>query len=344
VTAIKFVNWNMEWMNDLFVADKGPAAFRPDDAVPQHNHKTTVRRRREDLAGVLNELQPDVLVVVEGPNRTDELQLFFDLDVEGTWQTYIQPTKGSTQSIGVAVRTDTGKFGDEAITPFDTTRIPSFERFMIDVDDDGIEENYRFERLPLYTKVLLAKGQEFRILGLHLKSKGIFDAYEWSKWWQVADANRRKLLAQATQLRIGFIDPFLQSEATKSVPLLVCGDINDGPGLDESEKRLFGSTVERLMGLVWFPDLCLRNALFEGLTVRQQQQLQFEKLATTSFSDPIFNGVWHRSWIDHILYSDNQTRPWVTQARIDEIIAGEKIWRKYPSASDHFPISAVIEL
>jgi endonuclease/exonuclease/phosphatase family metal-dependent hydrolase len=192
--------------------------------------------------------------------------------------------------------------------------------------------------------VLLAKGQEFRILGLHLKSKGIFDAYEWSKWWQVADANRRKLLAQATQLRIGFIDPFLQSEATKSVPLLVCGDINDGPGLDESEKRLFGSTVERLMGLVWFPDLCLRNALFEGLTVRQQQQLQFEKLATTSFSDPIFNGVWHRSWIDHILYSDNQTRPWVTQARIDEIIAGEKIWRKYPSASDHFPISAVIEL
>jgi endonuclease/exonuclease/phosphatase family metal-dependent hydrolase len=212
------------------------------------------------------------------------------------------------------------------------------------VDEDGIPENYRFERLPLYTKVLLASGKEFRILGLHLKSKGIFDAYEWSKWWQVADANRRKLLAQATQLRTGFIDPFLQAADTKGTPLVVCGDINDGPGLDASEKRLFGSAIERLMGLVWFPELCLRNALFETLTPKQQLALKFEELATTSFSDPIFNHVWHREWIDHVLYSNNQGSQWIKQPTIHESVGGGKIWQKFPVASDHFPVSVAIEL
>ena len=41
------------------------------------------------------------------------------------------------------------------------------------------------------------------------------------------------------------------------------------------------------MGLVWFPELCLRNALFETLAPKQQQALKFEVLATTGFSDPI---------------------------------------------------------
>lgn len=344
MTAIKLVSWNMEWMNDLFATNEGAAAFRPDDEAPQHNRDTTVGARRHDLSGVLNELDADIVVVIEGPNRTEELQLFFDTDVHGKWKTHVQKTKGQTQNIGIAVRTDTGKINEPPMEPFNAAEIAAFAQFTIDVDEDGIAENYRFERLPLYTKVLLSSGKEFRILGLHLKSKGIFDAYEWSKWWQVADANRRKLLAQATQLRTGFIDPFLQATDTRGVPLVVCGDINDGPGLDASEKRLFGSAIERLMGLVWFPELCLRNALFETLTPKQQQALKFEALATTSFSDPIFNHVWHREWIDHVLYSNNQGSQWIKQPTIHESVAGGKIWQKFPVASDHFPVSVAVEL
>ncbi len=291
MSTVKLVIWNMEWMNDLFTAGDGPASFREDDVTPQHSPKTTVRRRRDDLSGVLNELQGDIVVVVEGPNRSDELQLFFDKDVEGEWKAHIQKTKQQVQNIGIAIRTDNGKFAEPPLEPFDTKEISAFEHFMIDIDDDGIEENYRFERLPLYTKVILASRKEFRILGLHLKSKGIFDAYEWSKWWQVADANRRKLLAQATQLRTGFIDPYLQSEESNSIPLLVCGDINDGPGLDASEKRLFGSTIERLMGLVWFPELCLRNALFERLTAKERGLNKTKNLAPGT--PPSLAATWH---------------------------------------------------
>ena len=87
-----------------------------------------------------------------------------------------------------------------------------------------------------------------------MRSKGIFTAYEWSKWWSMADANRRKLLAQVSQIRQRFLAAYLAAPAAERVPLIVCGDINDGPGLDAGEKRLFGSAVERLMGNVGHPE------------------------------------------------------------------------------------------
>jgi endonuclease/exonuclease/phosphatase family metal-dependent hydrolase len=342
---LKFLLWNMEWMNDLFVSgeEDDPAEFMPDDAVPSHHRGTTVRERRAHLSGALDELAPDVIVVVEGPNRTGELQLFFDEDVEGDWQTWVQPSKGSAQCIGVAVRVDGGKFEDNPLERFETGGIEEFGSFLADADDDGIDENYAFERKPVYVQVNPREGRGFRVLGLHLKSKGIFGAYEWSKWWQIADANRRKILAQASQIRLRFLDRYLTDEATREMPLIVCGDINDGPGLDASEKRLFGSGIERLMGTVWRPDLCLRNALFDSLTDKQRAELDFEARWTTSFQDPIFNNTWHREWIDHLLYTNSSEEPWVTNAEVhDHMPDGTPIWERYEHASDHYPVAATV--
>ena len=41
----------------------------------------------------------------------------------------------------------------------------------------------------------------------HFKSKGIFDALEWTRWWQMADANRERLLAQCRHFREEFQTP-----------------------------------------------------------------------------------------------------------------------------------------
>lgn len=344
MAQLKLLVWNMEWMNDLFGRNEGPPEFRPDAEVPIHHPKATVRKRRDDLAGVLNELAPDVVIVVEGPNRQAELQLFFDTDVDGSWTTVVQPSKGQSQIIGAAVRTDRGDFANPPLTYTDTNNMEAeFGPFFVDTDDDEIQEQYKFERRPLLVRINPVDGRPFTVLGLHLKSKGIFDALEWSKWWTMADANRRKLLAQATQLRLRFLDPYLTAEQTRTVPLMVCGDINDGPGLDASEKRLFGSAIERLMGTVWQPDRCLRNALFDLLSAQDQQDLDFRSIFTTRFKDPIFNNVYHREWIDHVLYSANQPAPWVTQAQVHEKMAdGTPIWRRFPHASDHYPVSVVV--
>ena len=343
MTDLKIVVWNVEWMNDLFVPNRQTAAFKPDDDEPTHSPGATIKQRREDLAGVLQELAPDLVVVVEGPNRPEELQLFFDEDMPGDWRTSVQISQGQTQNVGLAVRVDEGKFQDQPFLTFDTNAVEAFDPFVVDVDDDGILEQYRFERRPLYAEVRPRDGAAFRVLGLHLKSKGIFGAYEWSKWWKIADANRKKILAQATQIRLNFLDTYLATDETKDIPLIVCGDINDGPGLDASEKRLFGSGVERLMGSVWKPETCLSNALFDTLSERDQQQLEFSKIYTASFADPIFNRTYHRVWIDHILYYPR--RPWVTEAGVYlDTWDGQKIYRKYPFASDHFPVSAVVKV
>ncbi len=343
---LKFLLWNMEWMNDLFVSGEegDPAKFRPDEDEPAHHSGATVRGRRDHLSGALDELAADIVAVVEGPNRGGELQLFFDEDVEGEWQTWVQPSKGSAQCIGVAVRVDGGKFEDPPLEPFYTQGMTEFDAFLRDSDDDGIDENYAFERKPLYVQINPKGGSSFRVLGLHLKSKGIFGAYEWSKWWQIAAANRRKILAQAAQVRLGFLDPYMSEEATRETPLIVCGDINDGPGLDASEKRLFGSGVERLMGTVWRPELCLRNALFDSLSDKERGELDFEAIATTSFRDPIFNDTWHDEWIDHLLYADSvEGGPWVANAHVHERMPdGTPIWQRYPHASDHYPVSATL--
>ena len=335
--------WNMEWMNDLFVPDSQAAAWRPDAEAPQHSSGTTVRERRNHLSGVLNDLHPDIVVGVEGPNRSGEFQLFFNDDVQGTWSCWIQPSPGQSQCVGVAVRTDTGRFQNPAFNSFDTVQNPVFDPFLEDTDEDSVKEQHSFERRPLYVEIRPQQGTASRILGLHLKSKGIFNALEWSRWWTQSEGNRRKLLAQATHLRLAFIEPYLTDPATQNIPLIVCGDINDGPGLDAAEKRLFGSAVERLMGSVWRPHLALGNAVFDSLTAAKQAGLDFSDVATTSFKDPIFNNVYQREWIDHLLYSRQAQAGWVSNGLIrDTMPNGQKIWNAYRHASDHYPITADI--
>jgi endonuclease/exonuclease/phosphatase family metal-dependent hydrolase len=341
---LKLVVWNMEWLNDLFVADNGPAAFKADGTFSPNFHldDVTVASRRQDLVGVLNELAPDIVVVVEGPNRPAELQLFFDQpQLAGDWQATVQPTPKQSQCIGIATRIDQGKFNAPAFTSLAIPGADPFAPFELDTDDDGIAERYHFERRPLYVEVSPSGAAPFRILGLHLKSKGIFKAFEWSQWWQVADANRRKILAQAGQIRRQFLDQYMTDAATRDIPLIVCGDINDGPGLDASEKRLFGSGIERLMGSIWKPNLCLSNALFDALPPDDQASLAFDKIVTTNFKDPIFNNTWHNEWIDHLLHTHAQAG-WVTNARTHGQMQNGPIWREYRFASDHYPVSATL--
>jgi len=358
MSIINFGVWNMEWMNDLFT--DGPA-FHPDDKRvrgpnPRSRDNPTVRERRTSLAGAIDEMALDVLVIVEGPNKADELQLFFDTDVAGDWMCDVQPTKGSSQIVGIAVRTDGDKFADPAMTRFHVGVDQGGEAeriglatlpFLLDTDDDDIREQHKFERLPLYAEVHLAENKRFRVLGLHLKSKGIFDSLEWAKWWLTADANRKKIVAQCRQLRTEFLDYYLSEAATKDVPLLVCGDINDGPGMDASERRLNTSGAERLMGTVWKPSLSLGNALFDALDDDDQHDIDVGSIYTTSFRDPLF-GNYRKVWLDHILYSMNAGDAWVSEAQVfHEFVdeqSGERqpIWRKYPHASDHHPVFARI--
>lgn len=363
---MKIAVWNLEWLNDLVTSDEdgGSQLKAPEREVrgprPQGRRgRPTVAERSELIAQGLADLDADLIVIVEGPDLTSDLQAIFDALAPGQWHCYAQrsryplsPQPGarmqpSTQCVGLAMRLDRGAFADPPATIFDAEDPASglvhdaTRPFFLDIEQNGVTEWFRYERLPLYAEIHPAGGGDFRILGLHLKSKGIFKAYEWSKWWQMADANRRRLLAQCRHLRTHFLDPYLTDAATAKIPLVVCGDINDGPGFDTSEMRLMASGVETLMGSVWQPKLCLGNALFDTLKPEHQDRLFFDNLSTTRFADAIFNDSYHHVWIDHMLYSRNAPDGWVREASIPRQTAdGMPYWR----ISDHYPVTARIRL
>ena len=97
----------------------------------------------------------------------------------GTWKTHLQPTHGGSQAIGIACRTDSGFFADDSIADLRSQGDACTEQFLMDVDRDGVKEAYRFARQPLYVEVTPNRGKPFRVLGVQLKSKGIFTALEW---------------------------------------------------------------------------------------------------------------------------------------------------------------------
>ena len=78
----------------------------------------------------------------------------------------------------------------------------------------------------------------------------------------------------------------LAENVTKDILLVVCGDINDGPGFDASETKLMASGVESLMGSIWKPALTMGNVLYDGLAENDQNSLNFEDLYTISFRIP----------------------------------------------------------
>lgn len=159
----------------------------------------------------------------------------------------------------------------------------------------------------------------------------------------MADANRKKIVAQCTKLRLEFLDYYLTENSTKDIPLIICGDVNDGPGQDASEKKLNVSGIERLMGNFWKPELCLGNVLFDALDDDDQWEINLSPIHTTSFKDPIFDN-YRKVWIDHILYSRNRPENWVSCARVYEKLPdGQMVWRKHKYASDHFLITADID-
>ena len=84
---------------------------------------------------------------------------------------------------------------------------------------------------------------ELRLIGAHLKSKAPHGARSRDEIMRKAIANRRKQQAQAVWLR-----QRVEAHLAAGEHLIVLGDMNDGPGLDEYENLFGHSSVEIIMG------------------------------------------------------------------------------------------------
>lgn len=246
---MRLATYNVEWFANLF--DDNNTLVVDDGWSGRQG--VTRRRQIEALGIVFTALDADAVMIIEAPNtgrKQDTVKALehfaqsFELRQRRAVMGF---ANGTHQEIALlfdpdklAARHDpqgdgSSRKGSPAAPRFDGT-------FRIDLDIDATEDLVTFSKPPLELVVHTAQGTDLRLIGAHLKSKAPHGAKNRDAVMRLSIANRRKQLAQAIWLRAR-IDQHL--EAGES--LILMGDLNDGPGLDEYEGLFGRSSVEILL-------------------------------------------------------------------------------------------------
>ncbi|MCB1328700.1 MAG: endonuclease/exonuclease/phosphatase family protein [Maritimibacter sp.] len=247
----RIATYNVEWFNALFDDDGN---LLDDDRWSARQDVTRVQQL-EALGIVFSALDADAVMVIEAPddNRRRStvraLETFahtFGLRARRALLGFRNDTQ---QEIALLYNPDvfaavhdpqgeeTGKKGAREAPRFDGV-------FRFDVDIDANPELITFSKPPLEVALSwLETGARLRLIGVHAKSKAPIGAKTADEVMRLAIQNRRKQLAQCVWLRQR-VDRVLAA----GEPLIVMGDFNDGPGLDEYEKLFGRSGVEIVLG------------------------------------------------------------------------------------------------
>lgn len=121
---------------------------------------------------------------------------------------------------------------------------PRFDSsYSCDLYGDGQMQRMQFSKPPLELALRTAGGSDLRLIGVHAKSKAPHGAKDAADAIRISLNNRRKQLAECRWLRERVEDHLRQGDR-----LMVMGDFNDGPGLDDYESLFGASGVELVLG------------------------------------------------------------------------------------------------
>ncbi|MBV0913920.1 endonuclease/exonuclease/phosphatase family protein [Anianabacter salinae] len=247
---MRIATYNVEWFSELFDRDDQLL----EDGGWSARYDVTRADQLTALGIVFTAMDADAVMVIEAPDTSGRrstvraLERFaarFELRCRRAITGFANDTQ---QEIALLYDPDaltpvhdpkgapTGKHG--------STDAPRFDgAFRIDLDIDASTEAVVFSKPPLELACTAASGTAFRMIGVHAKSKAPHGAVTPQDVMAISIANRRKQLAQCIWLR-----QRVETHLSAGEPLIVLGDFNDGPGLDEYE-RLFGrSGVEIVLG------------------------------------------------------------------------------------------------
>lgn len=310
--------YNIEWMNKMF--ENG--AIKPNKI-----------ERAKDIATVIKDIHPHVLGICEAANEEAEHDHFIANYLTGLGYKLANGKSRGSQNLVFYYR---NPFIVESIDD----SISYYEPWTKDIEGDGLNERLEWDRKPLEAVFKIGQnGPKLRIILVHTKSKGVYSVVDLTNYQKISLANRKKLVGQAMRLRDRLIK--LVNEQNP-LPIIVMGDMNDGPGLDAFEALIGSSFVETAMGSVFDPDRIFHNVLWHYTNSSQSKK----DLWTAQFPDPIVNnplGWKHRVWIDHIILSkdildqNNPIRYVQNSGKIGE--RKSESW----SASDHFAVYCKIE-
>ena len=247
---MRLVTYNVEWFDALF-DDHGHLLM--DDAWSAR-HNVTRARQAEALGMVFAALDADAVMVIEAPDTSrgrqtgralESFARAFDLRARKALTGFVNDTQ---QEIALLYDPDrlTAAHDPRGAGPHDPAGpgSPRFDgTYRIDLDIDATEDRVTFSKPPLEVALTTATGTTLRLIGAHLKSKAPHGAQSRDAIMRLAIANRRKQLAQAIWLRARVAEHLAAGDS-----LIVMGDLNDGPGLDDYEALFGRSSVEIVMG------------------------------------------------------------------------------------------------
>jgi hypothetical protein len=243
---MRIVSYNIEWFDALF-DDAGELLV--DDRWSARRDVTRAMQA-EALGLVLTAIDADAIMVIEAPDTNTRrssvraLQTFAEAFALRAERAVIGYPNQTQQEIALMYDPAVLDVRHDPQGLAGAPHAPRFDgHFRIDLDVDATEDDITFSKPPLELAVRTAAGRVLRMIGVHLKSKAPHGATGRDQVMRLSIANRRKQLAQAIWLRQRVAQHLAEGES-----LILLGDLNDGPGLDEYE-HLFGrSSVEIVMG------------------------------------------------------------------------------------------------
>lgn len=247
---MRIATYNIEWFDSLFDDDGQPLL---DGAWSRRRDVTRVQQL-DAIAKIMTAMDADAIMVIEAPDSSrrrdgalalenfakhygvrarkvllgfenatqQEIALLYDPDVV----TAAHDPKGE----------ETGKKGSTDAPRFDGV-------FRRDLDTDASPELITFSKPPLEVALQTVAGTTLRLIGVHVKSKAPHGAHGKVEVMRKSIENRRKQMAQCIWLRQRVETHLIAGES-----VMVVGDFNDGPGLDEYEKLFGRSSVEIVLG------------------------------------------------------------------------------------------------
>lgn len=343
---MRIATYNVEWFANLFDAQGRMLA---DDGWSAR-HNVTRADQLEALGIVFTALDADAVLIVEAPDTNRRrstvamLEAFaaqFELRCRAA---VIGFANGTQQELALMYDPDRVSARHdpmgEAGAPEAAFAAPRFDgSYRIDLDIDAAPETVRFSKPPLEMALRTAAGTELRLIGVHVKSKAPHGASTPEQVMRLAIQNRRKQLAECIWLRQRVVEHLTACEN-----LIVLGDFNDGPGLDEYEKLFGRSGVEIVLGEDAPADLRLHDP---HARLRRAHATAAAPASARFYLDA--EGQYFSAMLDFVMISPSllpRHPKWRIWHPFDDpaLYKVSELREALLTASDHYPVTLDIEV
>ena len=239
---MRIATYNVEWFNTLF-DDAGELLYNNSWSS---RWDVTKAMQIDALAHVFTAMDADAVMIIEAPDTSPTR------NARRALANFVKTFSLRTKEVLTGFPNDTQQEIALLYDPFvmqahhdpkTSADAPRFDAaFQMDVDTDAKPEAIVWSKPPLEVELTTAAGP-IRMIGVHAKSKAPHGARNKSEATRISIENRRKQLAQCIWLRRR-----VSQHLDAGEDLIVLGDFNDGPGLDEYEKLFGRSGVEIVLG------------------------------------------------------------------------------------------------